>query len=209
MSALERIAFYRGVRGEGPNQELARELAGARDLRGIDEIAANLWNKNRNVQSDCLKVLYEVGYIAPELIAEHVPDFLKLLKSTNNRLVWGAMIATATVSRLKAAVIWKEIDTVIEAVEGGSVITVVWGVRALAGVASTRKAYRSRLTPILLKQLRTCLPRDVATHAESILPAIDKETHARFLAVLALRQPDLSAAQQARLRKVRRQLEAG
>jgi hypothetical protein len=58
-----------------------------RDEQGIREIAENLCNKNKNVQSDCLKVLYEIGYINPELIAGYTGDFLKLLKSKNNRMI--------------------------------------------------------------------------------------------------------------------------
>ena len=35
------------------------------------EIAENLWNKDKNIQADCIKVLYEVGYIEPPLIAQY------------------------------------------------------------------------------------------------------------------------------------------
>jgi hypothetical protein len=96
MPVLNRIAYFQNRRDEVPNQELARELAGAKDRKGIREIARNLWHENSNVQSDCLKVLYEVGYLNPVLIARYVGDFLKLLKSSNNRLTWGSMIALST-----------------------------------------------------------------------------------------------------------------
>lgn len=89
MSALQRIAYYQNRRDEVPNQELAKELATKKDRKGIREIAENLWNKNVQVQSDCLKVLYEIGYLQPELVAPYAEDFLKLLHSRNNRLVWG------------------------------------------------------------------------------------------------------------------------
>jgi hypothetical protein len=81
MSALEKIAFYQNRRDEVPNQELARQLAQFRDQSGIDEIAANMANKNSNVRSDCLKVLYEIGYLDPTLIAPYVEDFLRLFHS--------------------------------------------------------------------------------------------------------------------------------
>jgi hypothetical protein len=207
MTVLERIAHFQGRRDEVPNQELARDLARSKNRKGIEEIAANLGNKDRNVQSDCLKVLYEIGYLEPELIADHVGDFLLLLRSKNNRMVWGAMIAIATVSTVKPKEIWKSIDDVLRAVENGSLITVVWGVKALAGVASTSKAYRAKLFPALMKQLRSCIPRDLPTHAESVLPAIDRQNQAEFLAVLGSRQGELTASQNARLRKVLRQMD--
>ena len=87
MSALNRIAYFQNRRDEVPNQELARDLAARQDRAGIQEIAENLWNKNQNVQSDCLKVLYEIGYLDPTLVADYAADFLKLLNSKHNRLV--------------------------------------------------------------------------------------------------------------------------
>jgi hypothetical protein len=208
MSVLNRIAFYQGRRDEVPNQELARELAAAGDAEGIREIAGNLWSTDRNVQSDCLKVLYEIGYISPELIADYVGDFLKLLTNRNNRLVWGSMIALATISKIKARDIWACMDDVLLAVEEGSLITVVWGVKALAGVASVSHEYREMIFPILIKQLQSCIPRDVPMHAESILPAVDGGNRAEFLSALESRRSELTSSQAGRLRKVIRRAEA-
>ncbi len=68
MTALDLIAFSLGKRDEVPNQLLAKKLAAESDLTGIQEIADHLWDKNANIQSDCLKVLYELGMVKPELI---------------------------------------------------------------------------------------------------------------------------------------------
>ncbi len=51
MSVLNRIAHFQNRRDEAPNQQLARELAAAKDRKGIREIAENLWNENPNVMS--------------------------------------------------------------------------------------------------------------------------------------------------------------
>jgi hypothetical protein len=96
MSALDRIAYFQGRRDEVPNQALARDLAARGDQAGSREIAAALWHREPNVRSDCLKMLYEIGYPRPELAAPYAGDFLKLLGSRNNRLVWGAMIGITT-----------------------------------------------------------------------------------------------------------------
>lgn len=87
MSVLNKIAFHQGVRDEIPNQNLARELASTQNNEGIKEIAEHLWDSNANVSSDCIKVLYETGYIAPDMIAPYAADFLRLLHSKHNRLV--------------------------------------------------------------------------------------------------------------------------
>jgi hypothetical protein len=61
MSTLDKLAHSLGRRDEVPNQELARELAAKKDKKGIREVAENLWHKDKNIQADCIKVLYEVG----------------------------------------------------------------------------------------------------------------------------------------------------
>jgi len=81
MSVVNRLAHPQNRRDEVPNQELARDLAARKDKAGIREIAANLWNKDKDIQSDCIKVLYEVGSIEPKLIADYAEDFVKLLRS--------------------------------------------------------------------------------------------------------------------------------
>jgi hypothetical protein len=208
MSVLNKIAYFQNRRDEVPNQELARELAETKNKKGIQEIAENLYHKNQNVQSDCLKVLYEIGYLAPELIADYVDDFLKLLKSKNNRMVWGGMIALATIAETKPREIWKNVDDVIDAMDHGTLITLVWGIKTLARVASTNKQYRAKLFPILIQHLKTCIPRDVPTHAESILCAVDDSHKVEFLSVLESRRAEMTPSQLTRLRRITQQLKA-
>ena len=207
MPILNKIAYFQNRRDEAPNQDLARELAETENRKGIQEIAENLWNKNKNVQSDCLKVLYEIGYIKPGLIADYVDEFLKLLKSKNNRMVWGAMIGLANIAEKKPREIWVNIDDVISAMDHGSLITVVWGVKTLARVASADKKYREKTFPILIKHLKKCLPRDLPMHAESILPAIDESNKKEFLSVLESRRGEMKPPQLARLKKILKKLD--
>ena len=204
MSVLQKSAYYRNRCDEVPNQELAE----TENMDGIREIAENLWHKNKSVQSDCLKVLYEIGYINPDLISGYVDEFLKLLKSKTNRMVWGAMIGFATIAEKKPAEIWGNINDVTDAVEHGTLITVVWGVKTLGRVASKDKKYSERIFPFLIEHLTNCIPRDLLLHAESILPAVDSENKKEFLAVLDLRKSELKPSQLARHKKLLRSLEA-
>lgn len=123
MSVLNRIAAYQNRRDEVSNQELARELAEKKDRKGIREIAQNLWSDNANVKSDRLKVLYEIGYLDPALVAGYVDDYLKLLKSRNNRLVWGSMIALSTIAALRADEIYAHLSEIQSTMQAGSAIT--------------------------------------------------------------------------------------
>jgi hypothetical protein len=201
MSTLHRIAHFQNRRDEVPNQELARDLAARKDHEGIREIAENLWNKDKNIQADCVKVLYEIGYIDPSLTASYAEDFLKLLKNRNNRLVWGGMIAISTVAELRADLIHAHLKEILRAMESGSVITVDNAVKALA-LAASLDAYRPAIFPYLLEHLRTCRPKDVPQHSEKSLPAVDASNNSEFIAVLEKRMEDLSGSQATRVKKV-------
>ena len=202
MSTLDKIAFSQNRHDEVPNQILARELAETKNKDGIREIVENLGNKNKNVRSDCLKVLYEIGYLDPGLISDYGNDFLKLLKSKDNRMVWGAMIGLATIAGRHPKEIWEQIDDVIYITESGTVITLVWGMRALARVAAADENYKEKIFPFLLKQIRVCIPRDVPTHTESILCAVDQKNKGELLSILEARRAELTPAQLTRLKKV-------
>jgi hypothetical protein len=202
MSILNKIAFHQNRRDEVPNQEVARELAQSRNQADIREIAKALWDKNPNIQSDCLKVLYELGHLAPELIADYTGDFLSLLKHPNNRMVWGGMIALSTVADLKAAEIFPHVDEIVQVMEKGSVITMDNGIKVLALVASQKDEYRKVIFPILLVHLKTCRPKEVPQHAEKSLPAVTAGNKSDFVHVLEKRLEDMSASQAARLKKI-------
>lgn len=207
MSALARIGHFQGRRDEVPNQRLARELAARKDERGIREIVQGLSHSQSGAQADCVKVLYEVGYLDPKLVAGYVRDFLGLLTSRNNRLVWGGMTALSTVAGLRPKEIYDHRKEILHAMAGGSVITVDAAVLTLAVAAATSPARRRGLLPHLVKHLARCRPKDVPQHSEKMLRAVDHASKAAFLRVLERRLPELTSAQQARVRKVMRQAE--
>ena len=205
MSVLPRLAHFQNRRDEVPNRELARDLAAKKDRAGIREIAEHLWDKNTNIAADCIKVLYEVGYIDPALIGGYVKDFVKLLKSPNNRLVWGGMIALAEAARANPDGVYKHLAEIKKAMDAGSVITVDSAVKALALTASAKAEYNAAIFPTLLKHLQTCRPKDVAQHSEKSLLAVTKANKTRFISTLEKRMEDLSASQVTRVKKVIKQ----
>jgi len=207
MTVMTKLAHALGRRDEVPNQELARELAEARDDVGIREIIDGLKSKDRKVQNDCIKVAYEIGYIAPELISAYADEFLDLLRSRNNRLVWGGMTALATIAELTADELFRERDTIIKAISKGSVITQDSGIRVLARIASQKNEYRVELFPNLLAHLDTCRPKDVAQRSEQIVMAVDADNKGEFIAVIEKRMQYLKPSQVKRLEKVIRDAE--
>jgi len=205
MSVLDKLAHSLGRRDEVPNQELARDLAAKKDKKGIREIADNLWNKDKNIQADCIKVLYEVGYIEPSLITDYTDDFVKCLKSRNNRLVWGGMAALAEVAKVDPDAVFNNLDAIKKARETGSVITVDNAVSTLAYVAAANRKYNEATFPDLLKHLSRCRPKEVPQHAEKSLPAVNASNKAAFIKVLEKRMEDLSGAGFSRVKKVIKQ----
>ena len=205
MSLLNRLASSLGRRDEIPNQELARDLAAKKDSKGIHEIAENLWSKDRHIQADCIKVLYEIGSIEPKLIADYTQDFVKLLRSKNNRLVWGGMTALAEVAKANSAAVFKYLDEIKKAKETGSVITVDNAISTLAYTAATTDEYNKAIFPYLLKHLSSCRPKEVPQQAEKTLPAVKSSNKADFINVLEKRMEDLSGSGLARVKKVIKQ----
>jgi hypothetical protein len=171
-------------------------------------LVSNLEHLNQNVRSDCVKTLYEVGYLQPELIADYADEVLRLLRDRNNRMIWGAMLALATIAPLRADELYLHRQRIQDAMAEGSVITVDNGVKILAAVAAANETYRAELLPYLLHHLQTCRPKDVPQHSEAIVQAVGAAQADAFVAVLERRMAGMTAAQAGRLRRVIRQADA-
>src|SRR6185295_14992863 len=109
-----------GRRDEVPNQELAQQILKSRNSKAVKELVDNLTNKDKNIQSDCVKVLYEIGEHQPELIADYDKEFLALLDSKNNRLVWGAMTALDYIASANPGRIHKSLAKILIVADRGS-----------------------------------------------------------------------------------------
>ncbi|MBW8383495.1 MAG: hypothetical protein K0M69_13365 [Youngiibacter sp.] len=208
MNVIDKLATMQMRNDEGPNKELALELCSRKDHEGISEIVDHLGDSDQNVASDCIKVLYEAGRIDPEMISEYAVVFLKLLGSRDNRMVWGAMAALASIARDNADLIFLRLTHITEAMETGSVITVDNAVKVLAGVASKSDEYTAVIFPKLLKHLRLCRPKEIPQHAESTIPAVTSANKALFISVLKEREHLLSKPQLARTRRLISRLES-
>lgn len=207
MSVLNQIASAQGRRDDAPNKELAKALATEENQKGIQEIAENLQNDDPKIISDCIKVLYEVGYINPSLIADYWQAFLDLLDSKHNRLVWGGMTALSTIASLKADELFPYISKIQKAVTNGSVITRDGGITTLAGIGSMCEEYRKAIFPFLFDILHTCRPKDVPSYSEKSLVIIDEQNAGQFIQILEERLPLLSERQAKRVTKVKRKVE--
>lgn len=203
MSVIHRLASSLDRNDELPNQELAKELCRTNNAIAIAELVQHLFTGNNAIKSDCIKVLYEIGEAGkPELIAPYADEFIKLLKSNNNRLIWGAMTALSTIAPLVPEKIFKQIDIVLEAIQNGSVITVDQGISVLAKVGSMKEEFEKAVLPFLLNHLEICKPREVAQHSERSMIIINLKNKEDFRRVLTKRFDDLIPSQLTRVKKV-------
>lgn len=175
-------------------------------IEGAQEIVENLSNPNKKIKSDCIKAAYEIGRVKPELISDYAEIFLDLLKSPNNRLVWGAMQVLSTIAEISAIALMNRLHDIKLAIKIGSVITADKGILTLATLATVNEQNHERIFPFLIEHLKTCRTKEVPQHAESILMAITYETKDEFLKVMAEREPYMTKPQGRRIQKIYRQL---
>ena len=208
MSILTELASANERKDEELNMTLAKKIASKNDGAAIKELVLNLLNKNKEIQSDCIKVLYEAGYLKKDLIAPYYEVFMESLSSRNNRLVWGAMTALGCIADVKADQIGKRVNEVMQATENGSVITQDWGIRVLATISAKNQTQSENIYSFLVSFLKKCPARDIPRHAESILIAVNPGNRGAFLRVLKDRHRELKPSQAKRVEKIMKTLPA-
>jgi hypothetical protein len=157
---------------------LAEEIVRNSDANAVRELVDNLSNKDKNIQSDCIKVLYEIGEREPKLIAKYWSAFAELLNSPNNRLVWGAMTALDQIALAAPKHVFGLLPKIRAKAETGSVITRDHSVGILVKLGSL-KEFASACLPLLIEQLRKCPNNQLPMYAEmSLAIATDKNKSA-------------------------------
>jgi hypothetical protein len=199
MTYIERISFSLGERSEVPNQVLAKELALESNKKGIKEIYSYLFDDNKSKASDCLKVLYEIGYIKPELISCYLNDFVGLLDSKNNRMVWGCMIAIANIANVEPFEVYKINDKIKEKIVSGSLITQVWGIYALVNMIKAEPDYYSEFKEMLFDLQRQCRAIDFAKRALTISEIVVAEDINEFIKIISVEEGFVSKSAQKKL----------
>jgi len=207
MSVLDRLATALGRRDEVPNQELAQNLVSRRDTTAVKELIDNLNHKNKAIQSDCIKVLYEIGGANPDLIAKYYQEFGQLLESKNNRLVWGAMTALDTITLKQPKGVHGLLAKILKTADtSGSVIARDHAVGILAKLA-TLKPYQRDSIALLIDQLLSCPNNQLAMYVEMSAPVIDADNREKFRKVVEQRAAGLDKeSQKKRVAKVLKKL---
>ncbi len=192
MSIIPKLATSLNRRDEVPNQELAKEIAATNDKKAIKELVENLTNKSKDIQHDCIKVLYEIGESKPVLIASYAKEFIALLTHKNNRLQWGGMSALDSITADAPEVIYEALPQIMDAAEKGSVITKDRAVNILIKLCSIKK-YADDAFSLLIEQLQVSLTNQLPMYAERAMPIINENNKAIFIKTLTARLGDIES----------------
>lgn len=195
MTVLNKLACALNRRDEVPNQELAWSIVETGDKAAVNELVDGLSHKDKNIQSDCIKVLYEIGERRPELVAGYYKEIGALLGSKNNRLVWGAMTALDTIVLKEPKAIYGMLARILAVADAGSVITKDHAVGILAKLASIKK-YSDLCEPLLIEQMMRSPNNQFPMYAEKAFPVIQNKK--RFKEVLIKRLEGLEKESQKR-----------
>jgi hypothetical protein len=195
MTILNKLASALNRRDEIPNQALAQEIVRTSDKDAIGELVKNLCNKNKNIQSDCIKVLYEIGERKPDLIAAYHKEFGKLLESDNNRLAWGVMTALDAIALREPKAVRGLLPKILATADKGSVITRDHAVGILVKLGSL-KQYAGHCFPLLIGQLTTCPHNQLPMYAEMSAGVATGENRKALHKILTKRLPGLEKESQ-------------
>lgn len=190
MNIINKLASSLHRRDEIPNQELAEEIVRTSDLQAIKDLVGFLHHKDKVVQNDCIKVLYEIGVHSPKLISDYLDDFVKLLDSKNNRLKWGAMTALNTIASDVPEDVYRVLTKILDAADSGSVIARDHAVGILIKLCSEEQFANSAVS-LLIEQLQTCPTNQLPMYSERALPIVNRKNKTLFINALASRISDI------------------
>ncbi|HXB40900.1 MAG TPA: hypothetical protein VNZ49_10190 [Bacteroidia bacterium] len=190
MSVISQLATSLDIRNEEPNKVLAKKIVGKNDKAAVNELVKHLSSKDKNIQSDCIKVLYEIGEAKPELIADHDKIFLDLLDNKNNRLVWGAMTALDGIASVNPTGIHKNLAKILIIADKGSVITKDHGINILIKLGAIKK-YEDNMLTLLLDQFKDCPTNQLPKYAEDSFSIVTEKFKPKFIKTLQSRLSEI------------------
>jgi hypothetical protein len=205
MAVLDKLASALERNDERPNVELAEALVAKPDKAAVAELVGALTTGSVAIQNDAIKVLYEIGERSPKLVAGHADAFLMLLKSRNNRNVWGALQALDSIAAERSKALLARLDDILAAADKGSVIAKDRAMSILAKLAAA--GHGAVNMPILIARLADSAPNQFPMYAELAAPIATGEYRQKLTATLEARLPQIEQpAKRERIEKVLRKL---
>lgn len=190
MSVINNLASVLGRRDEAPNKELAQNIVDTKDKKAIRQLFTALANCDKNIQSDCIKVLDEVAAKEAKLVSGYAVELIALLDSKNNRLQWGAMTAIDSIAAEVPDIIYTALAKIVGAADRGSVITKDHCIGILVKLCLFTR-YADEAFQLYLEQLKAAPANQFPTYAEQAVAVLNNENLPTYMSVLAARLPEI------------------
>lgn len=188
-------------RDEQANVELAALIVREQDGVAVQEVFANLANKK--LQSDCIKILYEIAEKSPALVADYAERFVELSASKNNRIAWGAMTAIDAITPLRRDLVYGHLDRLRAIANAGSVITRDHFVNILITLAPKKPD----VLGLLVEQFADCPPNQLPMYAERAVSCLSQLQAPEFVEILVARLHEMKTeSKKKRVEKVIKKL---
>lgn len=205
ISVLSHLASSIGRRDQNPNKELAEKIIRDNKTDWIKELVNNVNNKSRVIQGDCIKVLDEISAIKPELISPYTEEILQILKSKNNRMIWGSMAVLDNICLLNPSYFFNTLPDIMSALDSASVITRDHGVKILTKLAKTPDYYQT-VWPLYIEQLQNSPENQFPSYTEWGAAVVQKQDLGEFIAII--KEHLLSINQTSRINRLNKVLKA-
>lgn len=206
MSIVHRLASAQGRRDEGPNIELAIDIANSGDQEAMDELAGLVPTATRKLRHDALKTMYEVGDRRPELLLPHFDLLVEQLASKDNRTLWSGLIGLSVLANVAQKQLMPQLQTILAAAERSTVIARDKAMMIMAGLAG-RDEFYDEVLPQMLRHVSGAKDNQFPTYVEAASRVIAKNDHAKLARVITLRGEMVAhPAKQKRLEKVLKRL---
>lgn len=207
-SVIDQLASSLGQRDEKPNIDLAVKIADSGNEEQLNELFSLLAGKKPALRNDAIKVIYEVGERKPDMISNHVKDFIQLLQHKDNRMKWGAMTALSSISKTQPKRLVPFIVHVVDAMDAGSVITRDHGIFILSHIATLPKQHKDCME-LLLEQLEKAPVNQLPMYAEKTAEVVTLPFVKPMVRILKARKDVMEIPSKAkRIEKVIKQLNA-
>ena len=190
MPVINELAHSLKRRDEVPNQELAKKISNKKDKSAVKELITLLGHKSKDIQFDCIKVLYEIGALQPSLIKPYAKDFVELLEHKHNRNIWGAMHALDSITLEDPKLIYSYLSKIMNAAEKGSVITKDHAVSILIKLC-TIKQYAADAFVLLIELMKNCPTNQLPMYAENAIGIINDSNKTIFIKTLKSRLDEI------------------
>ena len=205
-SIVQRLASSLNRRDEQPNIELAVELAQSGDPQPLDELF-NITNcASKPLRHDALKTLYETALRNPQMLLAYKQQFVDLLSSSDNRMIWGTIQALDVLTRLAPDFIVSKLDLILDAADRSSVVAKDKTMSILSKLNDFQK-FSEQITPIFLMRLKHSAPNQFPMYAELAAATMPETAVSQLIQIIKERQKSIaSPAKQKRLNKILQKL---